>query len=190
MAARAEGMLRVETRMSSLNGREMWREKIARQFQPEAQYLVPILQYVQSEAGYLSREAMQAIGRHLGIPEGKVYGVASFYAQFHFAPRGRNTVTVCRGTACHVRGSVRLVEELEDFLDVKSGGTTADLEFTIEEVSCVGACALAPVVLINNRVHRQQTRSSLKQLVQRVRSPSSDGKMVGKAAGSGSRHAQ
>ncbi len=156
--------------------RGKWLEKAASQFEPDPQYLIPLLQYVQREAGYLPAEAMQAVARHLRMPESKVYGVASFYAQFYFTPRGRNVITVCRGTACHVRGSARLVAELEESLEVKSGGTTADLEFTVEEVSCVGACALAPVVLINGRVHRQQTRSSLKRLLRDVPSATPDAK--------------
>ena len=166
---------------------DAWLERTALRFEPEQQYLIPILQYVQSEAGYLPPEAMRAVARYLKVPESKVYGVASFYAQFYFTPQGRNAVTVCRGTACHVRGSARLVDELEDLLDVKSGGTTSDLEFTLQEVSCVGACALAPVVLINSQVHRQQTRSSLRKLVQRVRAASADGRENGKATKSGSR---
>ncbi len=145
-----------------------WPEKIAEKFTPDPRYLIPILQFIQSESGYLSPQAMQAAARYLRISESKVYGVASFYAQFHFEPRGRNKVTVCRGTACHVRGSGRLLADLEKHLGVAAGGTTGDLKFTLETVACFGACALAPVAVVNGRVHGRQSSASLKKLVDAV----------------------
>jgi len=149
--------------------REKWEQKIAARFESRPQFLIPILQFMQSEEGYLRPEAMQAAARYLHIPESKVYGVASFYAQFYFEPRGKNTLTVCRGTACHVRGSGRLLSEMENLLQIKPGQTTDDLSFSLETVACFGACALAPVVVINEQVHRQQTPASLKKLVQDTR---------------------
>ena len=149
---------------SSLDSRsvEKWKKKIARKFESKPQYLIPALQYVQSEEGYLSPEGMSAVSRFLNLSEAKVYGVASFYAQFHFEPRGRNTVTVCRGTACHVRGSGPILADLERKLAVQAGGTTDDLSFSLETVACFGSCALAPVVVANGRVHgRQPARKAL-----------------------------
>jgi NADH:ubiquinone oxidoreductase subunit E len=144
---------------------ERWRRKIAKKFEAEQRYLIPALQYVQNEAGYLPSEAMTGLARHLRVSEAKVYGVASFYAQFHFEPRGRNTITVCRGTACHVRGSGALLKELENQLGVEAGGTTRDLDFSLETVACYGSCALAPVVVLNDVVHRQQTAATMAGLI-------------------------
>ena len=113
--------------------------------------------------------AMQAAARFLRMSESKVYGVASFYSQFYFSPRGRNTLTVCRGTACHVRGSGRLLNDVQKHLGVEPGQATEDLSFSLETVACFGACALAPVVVLNGQVHRQQTPVSLRRLVDRTR---------------------
>ena len=142
-----------------------WIEKIGKNFESKPQYLIPILQFIQSDAGYLAPEAMQAAARYLRISESKVYGAASFYAQFYFEPRGRNKVTICRGTACHVRGSGRLLGDLEKHIGVAAGGTTSDHSFTLETVACFGACALAPVAVVNGRVYGRQTSASLKKIV-------------------------
>ena len=144
---------------------EDWRTRLAARFESRPESLIPALQYVQGEAGYLPPEGMTAVAEHLKVSESKVFGVASFYAQFHFEPRGRNTVTVCRGTACHVRGSAKLLSDVERQLGMKAGGTTRDLEFSLETVACYGSCALAPVVVVNNVVYRQQTSSSLATLL-------------------------
>jgi len=142
-----------------------WQEKIAGKFEPQPRYLIPVLQYVQSEAGYLPPKAMSATALHLRISESKVYGVASFYAQFHFEPKGRHIITVCRGTACHVRGSGSILQDLEKKLGVQAGETTKDLEFSIETVACFGSCALAPVVVTDEKVHgRQTSATTLKML--------------------------
>lgn len=148
-----------------------WIEKIGKNFEAKSQYLIPILQFIQSDAGYLAPEAMQAAARYLRISESRVYGVASFYAQFYFEPRGKHILTICRGTACHVRGSARLVEEMEKHLDVEAGGTTKDLDFTLETVACVGACALAPLVVVDKKAHGRQTPTSLKKVVDEIRNP-------------------
>jgi NADH:ubiquinone oxidoreductase subunit E len=145
-----------------------WQKKIGRKFDALPQQLIPILQYVQSEAGYLPPEAMSATANHLGVSESKVYGVASFYAQFHFEPRGRHIVTVCRGTACHVRGSAAILQDLEKKLGVRAGETTKDLEYSIETVACFGSCALAPVVVTDAKVHGRQTSSSTARLVDQL----------------------
>lgn len=149
-----------------------WREKIAGAFESRPEYLIPILQFIQEDAGYLPPEAMLAAARHLRIPESKVYGVASFYAQFSFELKGRHVITVCRGTACHVKGSAGIESELSKTLKVPSGGTTEDLLFTLETVACVGACALAPVVVVNGDVHAQQSLDSVKQMVDERRKES------------------
>jgi NADH-quinone oxidoreductase subunit E len=119
--------------------------------------LIPILQETQEEVGYLPAEAMQKIARFLGIAPGVVLGVATFYAQFKRVPSGKTKVTVCRGTACHVRGGARIQKEVERRLGIKPGETTEDMEYSLETVACIGACALAPNITINNDVHGQMT---------------------------------
>lgn len=111
--------------------------------------LIPILQEVQERMGYLSEEAVIEVGRHLDIPASKIYGVATFYNQFRFQPKGRYHIQVCRGTACHVLGSATVLEHLEKKLSVRAGQTTRDGLFSIEVVACIGACGLAPVICIN-----------------------------------------
>jgi len=115
--------------------------------------LIPILQEVQAEFGYLSEQSMLEIAKFIHVPEGRVYGVASFYSQFRFSPVGRNMVAVCRGTACHVRGAPRILLEMESQLGIKVDETTPDLEYTLETVACIGACSLAPVVKMGAEVH-------------------------------------
>jgi NADH-quinone oxidoreductase subunit E len=115
--------------------------------------LIPILQEVQEREGYLSREAIIEIGAHLGLPTSKIYGVATFYNQFRFTPVGRYHVQVCRGTACHVKGSANVLSALERELGVEAGQTTRDGQFSIEVVACIGACGLAPVISVNGEFH-------------------------------------
>jgi NADH-quinone oxidoreductase subunit E len=113
--------------------------------------LIPILQAIQDEFGYLPEEALGLIATHLGISAAKVFGVATFYNQFRLTPSGKHTVRVCRGTACHVRGSKNLLEHFSQELGIQPGETTPDNEFTLETVACVGACSIAPVVIIDDK---------------------------------------
>lgn len=115
--------------------------------------LIPILQAVQEAEGHLSREAIGTIARHLGLPASKVYGVATFYNQFRFQPRGRFHVQVCRGTACHVKNSAAVLEALKRNLKAEPGQTTRDGLFSLEVVACIGACGLAPVIAVNGEFH-------------------------------------
>jgi NADH-quinone oxidoreductase subunit E len=126
--------------------------------------LIPILQQVQAEFGYLPEEVMLEIAEYVGVPESRVYAVASFYAQFRFSPMGRNRVMVCRGTACHVRGAPRILEEVKRELGVQEGETTPDLEYTLETVACIGCCALAPCVMINRKVEAKMTSKKVAEL--------------------------
>ena len=119
--------------------------------------LIPILQKVQEEIGYLPDQAMLEIAKTTGVPESRVYGVASFYAQFRFTPRGKHTIMVCRGTACHVRGAERILEETERALGIAEGETTEDQQYTLETVACIGCCALAPCVMIDEDVEAKLT---------------------------------
>lgn len=122
---------------------------------PNAQrdQLIPILQDVQEQDGFLSRDAVVKIGVHLGLPTSKIYGVATFYNQFRFQPIGKYHVLVCRGTACHVKSSSALLKILEQSLKIEPGRTTRDGLFSLEVVACIGACGLAPVICVNGEFH-------------------------------------
>jgi len=115
--------------------------------------LIPLLQAMQERFGFLPEDALGAIGKHLGVSAAKVYGVATFYNQFRLQPVGTHTIKVCRGTACHVRGSKLLLDTLSGELGVRPGDTTPDGEFTLETVACLGACSIAPVVTVNEDFH-------------------------------------
>ncbi len=119
--------------------------------------LIPILQEVQEAEGFLGREAVILIGKHLDVPASKIYGVATFYNQFRFEPVGRFHIQICRGTACHVKGSAKLLETLKRELGVEPGRTTRDGMFSIEVVACIGACGLAPAISINGEFHARVT---------------------------------
>lgn len=115
--------------------------------------LIPILQATQETFGYLPEEAMKSIAQFIHVPESHVYGVATFYEQFYFTRRGKHQIKVCYGTACHVKGATRVIETFERELGISHGETTEDYEYTLERVACVGACALAPVVVVGKKVY-------------------------------------
>ncbi len=123
----------------------------------EQSELIPILQQVQQVLGYLPEEAMCRIARFVDVPDCSVFGTATFYTQFKFAPVGRNVIKVCRGTGCYVKGAPRLLDELEKELSIRDGETTPDMEYTLETVACFGSCALAPVMVVNDRVYGRVT---------------------------------
>ena len=127
--------------------------------------LIPILQEVQDRQGYLSREAVIQVARHLRLPASKVYGVATFYNQFRFQPLGRYHIQICRGTACHVKGSAKVLEALKQALNVAPGQTTRDGVFSLEIVACIGACGLAPVISVNGEFFAGVTPDSVRNIV-------------------------
>lgn len=140
--------------------RDVMRERLAAvfdSFEGKPDELIPVLQKVQEELGYLPEEAMLQIARFAGVAESRVYAVATFYAQFRFTPIGKRHVMVCRGTACHVRGAPRILEAIERRLGIKEGETTADLEYSLETVACIGACGLSPCIMTNNKVEAKMT---------------------------------
>jgi len=132
--------------------------------------LIPILQDVQEMFGYLPKEIITAIGKHLSIPASKIYGVASFYNQFRFQPIGRYHIQLCRGTACHVKGSVKLLDTVLKQLEIEPGETTRDKMFSIEVVACLGACGLSPVVSVNGEFYARMTNRKVKELISSLRS--------------------
>ena len=127
--------------------------------------IIPVLQKVQEHFGYLPRPAMEQVSRRMRIPLSRLYGVATFYAQFKMRPRGRYIIRVCKGTACHIQGSPKIAERIEENLGIESGETTTDLRFTLEEVACIGACALAPVIMINDDPHGRLTPDKIKAIL-------------------------
>jgi NADH-quinone oxidoreductase E subunit len=136
-------------------------------FEGKADQLIPLMESVQDEFGYLSRESMREIARFLKVPESRVYGVATFYALFRLTPRGKIMVRVCRGTACHVRGGAQILQEVEKHLGIKPGETTQDMEFSLETISCFGSCALAPVMVVNKEVFGRMTTARVGQILDR-----------------------
>jgi NADH-quinone oxidoreductase subunit E len=134
-------------------------------FRGEEGDLIPILQKTQEKIGYIPREAVKRISRFLKISENQIYGVASFYSQFRFTAPGRNSIKVCLGTACHVKGGQILCEAVERELDLKPGETTADRRYDLERVACLGCCALAPVIQVNDDIYSRMTVIRLKEIL-------------------------
>lgn len=142
-------------------------DRILDSYQRHQGMLVSILQDVQTEFNYLPGEALVRVGDGLGVPLSQVYSVATFYKAFSLKPRGRHSVHVCVGTACHVRGAVRVLDRLEQDLCICAGETTSDMKFTLERVNCVGACALGPVVVIDGEYAGQMTQEKVKPLLEK-----------------------
>jgi NADH-quinone oxidoreductase subunit E len=145
-------------------------EPVLKQF-PDAgrDSLIPLLQAVQERQGYLSREAVIRIGQHLRLPASKIYGVATFYNQFRFQPQGKFHIQLCRGTACHVKGSASVLEAVKRQLKVEPGQTTRDGLFSLEVVACIGACGLAPVMSVNGEFHASLTTKKIETILNTYR---------------------
>jgi len=141
--------------------------KVLDPYKGSQEELISVLQDVQERFGYLPKEAMFEVSKFLRIPESRVYAVASFYAQFRFTPIGKNTVMVCRGTACHVKGAPRILDEFKRELGIDENETTEDKEYTLETVACLGCCALAPCAMINDEVAANLTPKKVKSLFQK-----------------------
>jgi NADH-quinone oxidoreductase subunit E len=129
--------------------------------------LIPLLQEVQEADGFISRQAIQEIGEGLGLPASKIYGVATFYNQFRFTPLGEYHVQICRGTACHVKGSLGIFQAIQRFLQIEDGETSRDGRFSLEVVACLGACGLAPLISVNGEIHGEVTADSVVRILRR-----------------------
>lgn len=137
-------------------------EKILTTYRKEEGNIISILQDLEETFGYIPENAVNWFSKKLDIPASRFYGIATFYAQFHLKLPGKNVIIVCRGTACHVKGSDRLISGLRRTFNLPEGeDTTADRKFTIERVACVGTCGMAPVALINKKVHGKMTANKL-----------------------------
>jgi NADH-quinone oxidoreductase subunit E len=143
--------------------------EILSSFEGKKEELIPILQRVQEHYGYLPEQVMKNVAKFLQLPESTVFGVGTFYAQFKLVPSGRNIIRVCRGTACHVRGGARILREAEKRLGIKPGESTPDLECSLETVACIGACALAPTMVVNNETHGQMTTKKAAEILERFK---------------------
>ncbi|TET67870.1 MAG: NADH-quinone oxidoreductase subunit NuoE [Dehalococcoidia bacterium] len=132
--------------------------------------LIPILQEAQEQFGYLPSEVMLKVAKFLRLPESAIFGVSTFYAQFKFLPTGRKKVRLCRGTACHVRGAPRILDEVEKQLGIKPGETTDDLEYSLETIACFGSCALAPVMVVDDDVYGRMTPKKVAQILGNAKS--------------------
>jgi len=124
------------------------------------------LQDLQAECNYLPREGLTRVSEGLGLPLSQVYSVATFFKAFSLKPRGRHSLAMCLGTACHVRGAVRILENIERELGISRGGTTDDLRYTLETVNCVGACALGPIVIIDGEYSGQMKTDKVRPLLE------------------------
>jgi NADH-quinone oxidoreductase subunit E len=143
-------------------------KKVFSSFKGSPAELIPVLQAVQAELGYLPDEAMREIARFTCVPESRVFGVATFYAQFRFKPIGKYHVMVCRGTACHVRGAPKILDEIKRILHINEGETRADRLYSLETVACIGACGLSPTIMINKRVTGKLTPKKLADIFKRL----------------------
>lgn len=135
----------------------------------DASTLIPILQDIQDLHGYLPESDLQKVSRYTSMPMSRIYGVATFYNQFRLNPIGRYIIRVCRGTACHVKGSFDILTTLENDLGIKAGETTKDRLFTIETVACIGACSIAPVIAIGDEFYGKLDAKKVKQLLRNLR---------------------
>lgn len=128
--------------------------------------LIPILQQIQEAYGYLPRAVLSEMSRRTSIPVSRIYGIATFYEQFHLEPHGRHTIRSCRGTACHVRGGTNIIDAISRHLGVEPGQTTEDMLFTFETVACLGTCFLAPVMMVNDDYYGQLTSNKVKSILE------------------------
>ena len=150
-------------------------ESIMQERKSQPHQLIEVLQDIQETYGYLSEETLRVVSKTLGVPQIEVYRVASFYKAFSLKPRGKNVLTLCLGTACHVRQARLLLDQALSQLEVKPGEVTQDGLFTVEKVNCLGACALGPVVVQNGTYHHHMTPGKLRKLINTIRKNEKEG---------------
>ena len=141
-------------------------ERILERFDGAEGVLIPVLQEVQEAYGYVPRPAVERIAERLKVFPSRIYGVLTFYTQFRLEPKGRHVIRVCCGTACHVKGAERISSKLREILGVPVGGTTEDRRFSLEQVACIGACSLAPAVMVGNQVHGEVTPDAASRILE------------------------
>ncbi|MBA7635938.1 NADH-quinone oxidoreductase subunit E [subsurface metagenome] len=156
----AKAEVATETDLARINA-------IVSEYSQQRWALIPLLQKIQNEIGYIPPQSIPVIAEALGLFPSQVQGVISFYAQLYTEPRGRRVVRVCRGTACHVRGGKTILRLVKRHLGIEEGQTTPDLEYTLETVACIGVCALAPNMVVSERVHGHLNPKSVEQILRR-----------------------
>jgi NADH-quinone oxidoreductase subunit E len=161
---KARGDIMAKDNLTKADVQDKLKEIFSR-YHGDRQELIPILQETQEQFRYLPAAAMREIARFLHIPESTTYGVSTFYAQFKLIPIGRRVIRICRGTACHVRGASKVLSEMEKRLGIKPGETTDDLEYTLETVACIGACALAPTMTIDNETYGKMSTKKVAEVL-------------------------
>ncbi len=144
-------------------------EDILKKYEGKKGILIPVLQAIQDEYGYLPEDILKQVSAETGIPTSQIFGVATFYAQFRLQPRGKYTVRVCHGTACHVSGATQLTESIEYELGVKDKETTKDKLFTLESVACLGCCSLAPVMVVGDETYGRITPDKAGKILKKIR---------------------
>ena len=140
-------------------------EEIVARYEGDVGMLIPMMQDLQAECGYLPVEQLRGLSRQLDVPLVRVYGVATFYSSFRLAPKGRHEVTLCMGTVCYLKGANRVSEAICEAFDVEPGSTTKDRLFSLQAVNCVGACAVAPVMLVDGKYHHGVTPDSALEII-------------------------
>lgn len=140
-------------------------DRVLKKYQDDAGPLISILQEIQNIFGYLPREILSYICEKLNVSESNIWGIVTFYTQFYLEPRGKNTIRVCLGTACHVRGARRVLDKLQEVLKINPGESTPDLKFSLETVRCLGTCFLAPVIMVNSDYFGKMTPSKAEQVL-------------------------
>ena len=136
--------------------------------------LIPILQQIQESYGYLPKDVVMEVSDRTCIAASQIYGVATFYEQFHFKPRGKHLIRCCRGTACHVKGGPEVIEEIKQYLNIEPGETSEDGKFTFETVACLGACALAPLMVIDGDYYGMMTKQKIADVLDGFRKPAEE----------------
>lgn len=132
-------------------------------------YLIAVLHHAQGLYGYLDRDVMQVVATEMGVPMSRIWGVATFYHYFNLTPRGTYVISVCRGTACYVKGGEKVLDAIKAHLHLETGETTPDMLFTLMETRCLGACGLAPTMMINNRIYGELTAARAIEIIERLR---------------------
>ncbi len=140
-------------------------QEIVNEIGSEPEKVIPLLQAIQNRHSYLPDDLVEAVADVINVPAADVYGVATFYSQFRFTPMGKHLIRVCKGTACHVSGADLLTSAISDELGVEEGGTTEDMQFSLETVACLGCCSLAPVVMIDDKVYGKLTAGKVRKIV-------------------------
>ena len=148
-------------------------EEIVERYEGDSGMLIPMMQDLQAEHGYLPAEELRILSGQLEIPMTRIYGVATFYSTFRLAPKGQHDVTLCMGTVCYLKGAPRISEAICSEFNVEPGGTTSDRLFTLQAVNCVGACALAPVMIVDGKYYDGVTADSALEILQKL--PSEQG---------------